>query len=120
MFSFLRSYVTFYLLTIINKVSCNIPSENIETLTTVREKWRVHTKQGLAYFKEARTRRLNEARESRHRAATTAIRSATTTKYDCPECGRRCTSRIGLLSLTKAHRRRDAERTVIVGHDGPP
>ena len=102
MFSFLRSYVTFYLLTIINKVSCNIPSENIETLTTVREKLRVHTKQGLAYFKEARSIHLQEAREKWHHAEATNHISATATGHNCSQWGRRCASRIGLLSHTRA------------------
>ena len=102
--------------------ACNIPPANLETLATVREEWRAQTKQGLAYFEEGRTRRLQEARARWHRAAAyTSSSSATTTDYDCPECGRSCASRIGLLSHTQAHqRRRDAGRTVIVGHDGPP
>ena len=100
--------------------ACNIPPENHETLGTVRDEWRVQTKQGLAYFEEARTRYLQEARERRHRAPTTGHSSATTTSYDCLDCGRRCASCIGLLSHMGAHRRREAERTVIVGHNGLP
>ena len=102
--------------------ACNMPPENLENLASVREEWRARTKQGLAHFEEARTSRLQEARERRHRAAAAAAsnHNTYTTDYVCPECGRRCASRIGLLSHIRAHRNREAGRTVIVGHDGPP
>ena len=100
--------------------ACNIPPENLEVLAKDRQEWRTQTRQGLAHCEEARTRRLHKARERRHLAAT-SDRTVTSTDYDCLECGRRCASRIGLLSHMRAHqRRRDAGRTVIVGHDGPP
>ena len=61
-------------------------------------------------LEEARTRRLQEARERRHRAATNPVPI-----NDEPA------SRIGLVSHMRAHqRRREAGQTVIVGHDGLP
>ena len=49
--------------------ACNIPPENLETLAKARKEWRVQTKQGLSYFEEAKTRRLQEVRQRRHSAA---------------------------------------------------
>ena len=99
---------------------CNIPPDNLETLAAVRTEWRAKTKQGLAHAEEARNLRLQEARERRHRATAVSSNSVATSEHVCPECGRCCASRIGLLSHTRAHRRREAGQTVIVGHDGPP
>ena len=89
-------------------------------MAIVREEWRAKTKQGLAYFEEERTSRLQEARERRHRAVAAGDSGAGTTDYDCPECGLLCASRIGLLSHIRAHRRRKAERAIIVGNNGLP
>ena len=100
-------------------IDCNIDPDNLESVASNRQEWRVVTKQGLTHFEEARTKHLEEARERRHRATT----NPATTNDDnvCLECGRRCASRIGLVSHMRAHqRRRGAGRTVIVGHDGPP
>ena len=102
--------------------ACNIPPVYLEPLAEDRQEWRIKSRQGLAHFEEARTRSLQEARERRHRMATTNVDATiSSTDYDCPECGRHCASRIGLHSHMRAHqRRREAGRTVIVGHDGPP
>ena len=98
---------------------CNITPEDLERLAGDRQEWRTATRQGLAHFEDARTRRLQEARERRHRAATNPV--PTNDDHLCPECGRRCASRIGLVSHMRAHqRRREAGQTVIVGHDGLP
>ena len=100
--------------------ACNIAPENLEDLTKDHQDWRTLSRQGLLHFEEARNRRLLEARERRHQA--TALNTSTAPPdLVCPECGRVCGSRIGLSSHWRAHqRRREAGRTVIVGHDGPP
>ena len=102
--------------------ACNIPPASLEALAEDRQNWRTLSRQGLLYFEEERNRRLLEARERRHQAATAARTSTSTpTDFVCQECGRDCGARIGLLSHLRAHqRRREAGQTVIVGHDGPP
>ena len=101
--------------------ACNIPPENLEALAKDRQDWRTLSRQGLVHFEDERNRRLLEARERRHQAAVSTNDSSASTDLACPECGRVCGSRIGLASHVRAHqRRREAGRTVIVGHDGLP
>ena len=96
---------------------CHIPHANLEHLAADRDVWRDVCREGLARFEEDRTQWLCERRERRHQAAL----QQPGIDHICPQCGRRCASRIGLLSHTRAHQRsRQAEQAVIVGTDGPP
>ena len=96
---------------------CHILPENLEQLAADRDGWRDACRKGLAHFEEDRTQWLRDRRERRHQAALQQPGD----DYTCPECGRSCASRAGLLSHLRAHQRgRQAERAVIVGADGPP
>ena len=98
--------------------ACHLEPKALENQAADRQEWRRATKAGLASFEADRTCWLNERRERRHREAQLQLPG---TDLTCPECGRRCASRIGLISHLGAHqRRRQAEGAVIVGHDGPP
>ena len=95
--------------------ACHMEPTSLEDQASDRQQWRTLTKSGLAVFEEDRIRWLNERRERRHRETL-----PTGPDHPCPECGRRCGSRIGLVSHLRAHqRRREAEQAAIVGHDGP-
>ena len=67
--------------------ACNIPPENLETLTKDRKDWRTLSRQGLSHFEEARNRRLLEARGRRHQAAV-STNPSTPIDFVCPEFGR--------------------------------
>ena len=41
--------------------ACNIPPESLESLAKDRQEWHTESRQGLAQFEEARSRRLREA-----------------------------------------------------------
>ena len=100
--------------------ACHLEPKALENQAADRQEWRRATKAGLASFEADRTCWLNERRERRHREAQLQL-PGTENDLTCPECGRRCASRIGLISHLGAHqRRRQAERAVIVAHDGPP
>ena len=96
--------------------ACHMEPKLLEAQAADRQEWRTLSKAGLTLFNEDRIRWLNERRERRHRET-----QPTGPDFPCPECGRLCKSRIGLISQERAHRRRrEAERAVIVGRDGPP
>ena len=100
--------------------ACHIQPTAIETLAADRTEWRASTKKGIDRFEEDRNQWLCARRDKRHRAAETVQDDRQS--FVCPEpgCGRSCASRVGLGSHMRAHQRRRAEQTVIVGHDGPP
>ena len=98
---------------------CNLNPADLERQAEDRLVWRTATRHGLTHFEEVRTRRLQEARERRHRAAENP--APTNDDHVCPDCGRRYASRIGLFSHRRVHQRsREAAQAVIVGHDGLP
>ena len=96
--------------------ACHMEPKLLETQAVDRQEWRALSRAGLALFNEDHVNWLNERRERRH-----GVAQSTGPDIPCPECGQLCKSRIGLNSHMRAHqRRRVAEQTVIVGHDGPP
>ena len=96
---------------------CHITPANLEQRAAEREAWRNACRRSVTHFKEDRTQWLCNRWERRHQAALQTSGNV----YVCSECGRRCTSRIGLLSHLRVHQRsRQKERAVIVGNDGPP
>ena len=96
--------------------ACHISPDNLEETARDRQEWRSLTKRGLDSFESERHGLLEERRERRHRSAT----GPNAGSYLCDKCGRACSSRIGLSSHLRAHRRREEDsRVVIVGNDGP-
>ena len=83
---------------------CDIQPDQLELLVVDRRGWRNVCVRGLAYC-EKRGERLKEAARAR-RHKRTLQPPATDDQYECHLCGRRCLSRIGLLSHSRAHERR--------------
>lgn len=86
---------------------CNIPFNNLENLAADRKGWRALCKKQTAYFEESRTAMKEAARTRKHqrRQMTATPADSPTSSYICPDCGRRCSARIGLLSHQRTHRR---------------
>lgn len=80
---------------------CHIKPRELEECAMDRPEWRAQIHRAAANFEEARRQRLTDARERRHRAASTVI---TTTDFQCPHCSRLCASRLGLQSHLRVHR----------------
>ena len=79
----------------------NINPDHLETMAADRAGWRSVCHQGASHFEAERTRRRNERRLRRHERE---LQPAILAQYhECPECGRRCGSRIGLYSHRRTH-----------------
>lgn len=78
-----------------------IQPRQLEACASDRSGWRSFTSKATATFDEDRRRRLEAARERRHRAASTSIQN---TNFQCDICGRLCASGFGLRSHMRRHR----------------
>ena len=84
---------------------CKISPANLEGLAGDRSTWKASIKSGVATLEQDRTERRTLKRQQRHaRQETPAVANA---QFTCPICGKMCLSRIGLVSHTNAHRRRE-------------
>ena len=81
--------------------SCNISTTAWENIALNRPQWRKICHDGTQYFEEQRMERKRERRRERHAAAAHA--PTPTDDFVCPDCQRRCRSRIGLASHSRRH-----------------
>lgn len=85
--------------------SFNINPNELEHAAANRNGWRTECHRGAAHFETERTRRRNERRQRRHEATHQPLLPPTL-DFQCPDCGRRCGSRIGLHSHRRTHQQR--------------
>ncbi|CAE1253918.1 unnamed protein product [Acanthosepion pharaonis] len=83
-------------------VSCNIDSSQLKNLARHRIDWRTLCLAGVANFEEERRGVVEERRRQRHLQPANSIQGM----FPCHLCPGSCRSRIGLLFLLAAHRRR--------------
>lgn len=83
---------------------CMIEPSNMEELASHRENWRRLIRQGVNHLEESRRRHQCEKRARRH-ARQQQPPPQPPPDFQCPACGRRCLSRIGLHSHERSHRR---------------
>ena len=95
---------------------CDIQPDQLELLVVDRTGWRDVCLRGLACCEERGERRGEAARARRHPRALQP--PSTDDQYECHLCERRCLSRIGLLSHSRAHERR--QQAVIFKVEGQP
>ena len=98
-----------------NLQKCDIQPDQLELLVVDRPGWRDVCVRGLACWEERGEWRREAARARRHQGALQP--PATDDQYECHLCGRRL-SRIGLLSHSRAHDRR--QQAVIFKVEGQP
>lgn len=80
----------------------NIIPDSLEIAAADRAGWRAECHRGAEYFEQERSRRRDDQRQRRHeRAHHPLLQQAP--DLQCPECGRRCGSRIGLHSHRRTH-----------------
>ena len=84
---------------------CTIPPSDLEALANNRSAWKAKIKEGVAILEESR--KAQRARKRQRRHANRGAPAAPNPQWTCPTCGRMCSSRIGLVSHTNAHRRRE-------------
>ena len=87
---------------------CHIPPANLETIANDRTAWKEAVGRGVAVMEQDRTEHRNRLRQQRHDRRVAP--AAEDPQLVCPTCGRQCKSRIGLLSHTNAHRRREQQQ----------
>ena len=87
---------------------CHIPPANLENTANDRMAWKVAVARGVATLEQERTAHRNRMRQQRH--ARSVAPAADDPLLVCPTCGKQCKSRIGLLSHTNAHRRREQQQ----------
>ena len=101
--------------------SFNLLPENLETEAADRSGWRVACLRGAAHFEEERSRLRKARRRRRHEAREDRSHGVEDPSLVCSDCGRRCLSRIGLLSHRRVHRPgSERGRHVINGNVGLP
>ena len=84
---------------------CKIPPVNLERLANDRKAWKASIKSGTATLEQDRTAYRTLKRQRRHaRQESPAVAND---QFPCPICGKICRSRIGLVSHTNTHRRRE-------------
>lgn len=81
----------------------DINPDNLEVEAADRDGWRSVCCQGATHFETERTRQRNERRRRRHERGLQPPPTQAP-QFQCPECGRRCASRIGLHSHRRTHR----------------
>ena len=82
---------------------CGIPCDSWETLAQDRPLWRKYCHTGIAHFENERILRAMEKRQLRK---SQPDQPPTGSSLLCPECGRSCKSKSGLLSHLRAHSRK--------------
>ncbi len=82
--------------------SCGIEPTRLEDLASERDVWRSQCWQGVLALEEKRTQHHHEKRQRRH--ARMAQPRPPDPMYQCPDCNKRCASRIGLYSHRRTHR----------------
>ena len=82
--------------------SFNLNPAKFEEETCNRTQWRASCHRGLAHFEVARAN-MRELRRQRRHDARLAAPTEGDQQFQCPECGRLCRSRIGLLSHRRTH-----------------
>ena len=96
--------------------SFEILPSNLEREATNRTGWRGACSAGATRFEDQRTQSRETRRARRHdardRAHTTTTDHASLT---CPECGRRCLSRIGLFSHMRVHQPGSTRGRHVIG-----
>ena len=98
----------------------NMTPASLENVAADRSRWRQAVHKGADHFEGERNRARIEQSRRRHARPIAATNDADPDLV-CPECGRVCGSRLGLLSHRRAHEREAARRHhVIVGNDGQP
>lgn len=78
----------------------SIKPRDLEDAASDRTQWRATVRNTCIAFEADHCRRLQEARERRHRAS--AAHNPLTANFSCV-CSQMCTSRIGLYSHQRAH-----------------
>ncbi|KAK4306157.1 hypothetical protein Pmani_021999 [Petrolisthes manimaculis] len=73
----------------------------LEDLASERDVWRSKCWQGVLTLEEKRTQHHHEKRQRRH--ARMAQPRPPDPMYQCPDCNKRCASRIGLYSHRRTH-----------------
>ena len=89
---------------------CHINWRDLEALAKDRDKWRAACKQGLQSKERDRLEWL-EKRRAKRRAKTATTTAAKTPTHFCPDCGRGCLSRIGLVSYSRVHRKKTSNQS---------
>ena len=92
-----------------NLRECNIPPEQWEAAAKDRPAWRRACVEGVQEFEQNRIGTLQEKRQLRKNRLINGGQkqqtAATSNVHICETCGRRCLSRIGLISHSRTHRR---------------
>ena len=85
-----------------NLKMCNIPFSRLETLASERATWRSTCAFGMSYF-DAEYDQAAALRHSRRHHHAAVLRPILVSVHQCPLCGIKCFSRIGLLSHIKTY-----------------
>ena len=100
----------------------NLNPINFEGDATNRAGWRASCSEGAKHFEAARASIRETRRQKRHEARS-AEPFENNQQFQCPECGRLCRSRMGLISHRRTHERTRAGSSgshVIIDTDGLP
>ena len=87
-----------------NVAHAGIDPKQLESEAANRESWRALTYQAQNSFESKRRQDVNDARERRKLASTSAPLNPG--QFICPHCARACLSRIGLQSHLRSHTRK--------------